>query len=400
MDFRLERSPYNDLLAALGNPQDQLPPTIHIAGTNGKGSTLSFIRSIYESAGYKVHTYTSPHLVRFNERITLGGQHISDDDLAYYLDMTAAANGDEAVTFFEFTTAMAFRAMADHPADLCLLETGLGGRLDCTNIIKHPVATVITQIGEDHTDFLGNSLDKIAWEKAGIMKVGAPCIISRQPSFDIVQNVFNDKAAETGCPLWAEGRDWSVTDLSIGKLGLQGDHQRDNAATAVMTTQILRDRFPVSDGDIENGLANAQWPARMEQITQGQTASLLPDQWELWFDCGHNPSGALVIAGQINRWKQAVPDRPVYLVLGLGDDKDAVGFMSSLWDKIDGLTCIDLPNARKPRTAKDLAAILPDGPHQAVSTIHQAVGHIISKNKLPAIILVTGSLYLYDQIIS
>ena len=189
MDFRLDEGPYRDLLDKLGNPQNHLPPAIHFAGTNGKGSTLAFMKSIFEEAGLSVHTYTSPHLLKFNERITLNGAHISNDKLLQYLDLIESANEDAPVTFFEYTTALAFKAMTDHPADICLIETGLGGRLDCSNVIERPLATAITSIGYDHMDWLGTRIADIAYEKAGIMKSGCPCFIAPQ-IYDADKNYY------------------------------------------------------------------------------------------------------------------------------------------------------------------------------------------------------------------
>lgn len=398
MDFRLERSPYNDLLAALGDPQDRLPPVIHLAGTNGKGSTLSFLRSVYETAGYRVHTYTSPHLLTFNERIALNGRQISDERLLYYLETVEAANAGRPVTFFEYTTALAFCAFADHEADICLLETGLGGRLDCTNIIRDPAATILTQIGSDHTDFLGHKIEDIAGEKGGIMKPGAPCIVARQPFYAQIADILIKKATETGCPLLMEGRDWFAAQADIPALRLTGGHQRDNAATAMQAVAVLQGRFPVNAGDIRSGLADTRWPARMENVTQGRIAESLPPAWSLWFDCGHNESGALTIAAQLAQWKKGDPNRPVHLILGLAGDKDAAAFMAPLWEHVDSLTYVDLMNARKPRSGEALRQALGRADIAVSPSVSDAVDTLKKAKPQPALLLVAGSLYLYSSI--
>jgi dihydrofolate synthase/folylpolyglutamate synthase len=391
-DFRLERSPYNDLLEKLGNPHLNLPPTIHIAGTNGKGSTLAFLKSIYEQAGYTVHAYTSPHLLTFNERIYLAGEDISDETLLHYLKMVDAANQNNGVTFFEYTTALAFKAMADASADICLLETGLGGRLDCTNIIQKPVATVITAIGYDHMDFLGVTITDIAREKAGIIKPNAPCIIAPQPYHEVL-SVFDTKAEDVGAIiLHAERQD------NLPPLGLVGEHQKDNASTALKTIDSLQKQFPVSKQGVETGLQNAKWRARMEKITKGAIYDLLPQGSELWFDCGHNADGAKAISEQLKLWKRAKPDRPIHLILGLGSDKDPNAFLKSITPYIDSLTCVDLMNARNPQKAEDLAkkiTVLND-----MQTKKSLLESIDYSNNTESITLVAGSLYLYREMVT
>lgn len=392
-DFRLINSPYNDLLTALGDPHLSLPPVIHLAGTNGKGSTLAFLKTILETAGYSVHTYTSPHLLTFNERITLNGTPISDDLLLHYLDMTEQANSANAVTFFEYTTAMAFKAMADHPADICLIETGLGGRLDCTNIIPNPIATVITSIGYDHMEFLGLTLKEIAKEKAGIMKEYVPCIIAPQMHAE-THGVFRQHALEMHSPLHITPR-----NPDLPPLGLRGDHQKDNASTAVETLQIISDTHPVKPEDIKTGLANTKWPARMEKIERGEVFESLPEGCELWFDCGHNAEGALSIGQQLQSWKKDNPNRPIHLILGLGADKDPQAFIKPLVSYIDSLTCVDLMQARCPQTGDALCARIQD--HCAdVKTCSNPSQAVKNHHIKDSIILVTGSLYLYQETVT
>lgn len=377
MDFRLDKGPYRDLLARLGNPHQNTPPIIHIAGTNGKGSTLAFLKSIFTHAGYSVHAYSSPHLLTFNERIILSNAPITDDHLIQLLDHIHDVNNDAPLTFFEYTTAMAFYAFATSPADICLLETGLGGRLDCTNVINSPIATAITAIGYDHMDWLGADIKTIAAEKAGIMKPGVPCFIAPQPHD--VMDVFETHAAAIKCPLHPVAR-----HPDLPPLGLMGDHQKDNASLA---TTIASTFYPKINLDV--GLKNAIWPARMEKIS---------DTPEIWFDCGHNTDGAQAIATQLRHWTSETPNRPIHLILGLAADKDPNDFLAPLWPYLDRVTCVDLPNARNPQTAYDLAAQIKNAPCPV--DIHAHVKDAVqgqTTQTTNARTLVTGSLYLYGQ---
>ncbi len=370
MDFRLDKGPYRDLLTAIGNPHLHLPPAIHVAGTNGKGSTIVFLKSLCEAAGMSVHAYTSPHLLKFNERITLNGAHISDAVLNHYLDMIETTNAGAPLTFFEYTTALAFKAFADHPADICLLETGLGGRLDCTNVIEKPMATVITSIGHDHMDWLGHDITDIAREKAGIMKAGSPCFIAPQ-DYDVM-HVFEKKAKDVGCDLHAVKRLDDLTDL-----GLAGEHQKDNASVALKTLETL--------GHVINraALAVAKWPARMEKIS---------DSPEIWFDCGHNQEGAEAIAKQLKQWRTKDPDRHIHLVLALARDKDPNDFLAPLWPYIDHVTCVDLLNARNPQSAEELRIRINAQKPVKIGTIDDVFSDAND------ITMITGSLYLYEHV--
>ena len=379
--FRLDKGPYVDLLAALDNPHLHLPPVIHIAGTNGKGSTLAFLKSLYEAAGLSVHAYTSPHLLSFNERITLNGQPINDTRLDAYLTIVETANAGNAVTFFEYTTAMAFKVMADTPSDIVLLETGLGGRLDCTNVVPNPVATVITAIGYDHMDWLGGNIETIAWEKAGIMKPGVPCVIAPQ-AHEKVYPVFEKHAAEVGCDVHFVKR-WE----DLPPLGLLGDHQKDNASTALDTFDITVKQF---NGDIAQALQNTYWPARMEKVS---------DDPEIWFDCGHNADGAKVIAAQLKQWKAEQPDRPIHIIVGLAGDKNAVDFITPLKPYCDTVTCVDLPNARNPSTGEAIVVTLAglNIPNlSAARDIKSALRNAPFKDN--HLTLICGSLYLYGEV--
>ena len=389
IDFRLERSPYAELLERLGNPHCHLPPVIHIAGTNGKGSTLAFIRSIYQEAGHKVQSYTSPHLFEFNERISLDDNHVSDETLLRYLNIVEEACDGLAVTFFEYTTALAFKIFADHRADICLLETGLGGRLDCTNIIPTAAATVITNIGFDHMEYLGNTIQDIAGEKAGIMKRNVPCIISPQ-EYPAVYEIFEDTARELPCPLYKVGK----TD-DVPPLGLTGKHQTSNAATALAVINELQNAFPVPQTAIEDGLRTCRWPARMERIESGPVHVLLKNDAELWFDCGHNTQGAKAIAKQLEIWKDEDRARKIHIILALPADKDAQDYVAALNPCFDTLTCIDLPNARHPQSGSALAERI-RGTHSLYTApdITTAVNQLNYQTNDK--ILICGSLYLYQ----
>jgi dihydrofolate synthase/folylpolyglutamate synthase len=374
MDFRLDKGPYRDLLTNLRNPQNNMPSTIHVAGTNGKGSTIAFLGSLLEAAGLTVHIYASPHLIKFNERIILGGQQITDDQLIHYMDVIDDANNGNPLTFFEYTTTLAFKAFADTPADICLLETGLGGRLDCTNVIENPIATIITPIGYDHMDWLGADINAIAGEKAGIMKAGAPCFIAPQPHD--VMDVFKVKSKETDCDLHFVDR---MDDLPA--LGLVGDHQKDNASVALSVLSSLG----LTQGSQNTALQNTKWPARMEKMN---------DNPEIWFDCGHNVDGAKTIATQLDKWKTDNPTRPIHLVLGLANDKDPNEFLSLLVPYINSITCVDLMNARNPQSAKDLASKITVFDDVKIKKDIQCAIH----NDQNAINLITGSLYLYQNL--
>ena len=395
IDLRLGQSPYNTLLQKLGNPQNKLPPVIHVAGTNGKGSTIAFLQAMLEAAGYKVHTYTSPHLIVFNERIRLAGKLIDDATLIRLYDHVDAINAGAPITFFEYTTAIAFLAMAETPADIVLLETGMGGRLDCTNVIDKPALTIITKISFDHTEFLGNTLPAIATEKAGIMKSGVPCIIGAQMDADAVLPVFKNAAKNLRAPLLIAGQDYANSlPLGYPTPNLVGAHQIENAATALAALDNLTG-FSVPDSARKHGLTHTQWPARLQRITSGPVAALIPTGWELWFDAAHNDSGAQALANQLKIWKG---DGPVHLIVGLAADKDASAFFSPLKGLYDTLTLIDLPQARKPQTAAELKQKLGATDAQCAVSLKDAIEKVAQKSMSPARICVAGSLYLYQDV--
>ena len=334
IDLSLDRM--RTLCAVLGNPQDRLPPVVHVAGTNGKGSTIAFLRAMAEAAGLRVHVYTSPHLVRFNERIRLAGQLIEDDRLSAILDRIEAVKGVEA-TVFESTTAAAFVAMAEVPADLAIIEVGLGGMLDATNVIERPLLSLITPVDQDHAEFLGTNIAGIAGEKAGILKAGARGVIARQS--EEAMAVIEASAARVTSPLtvmgvdfdaWAEHGGMVFQDqeqfFDLPAPGLFGAHQVDNAGLAIAAALELG--LPIEA--IAEGVGAARWPARMQRLTAGPygEAARVADA-ELWLDGGHNPHAARALADTLAR-RQAKAPRPLALIVGMLANKDAAGFFEAL----------------------------------------------------------------------
>ena len=333
IDLSLDRM--RALCAALGNPQDRLPPVVHVAGTNGKGSTVSILRAIAEAAGLKVHVYTSPHLVRFNERIRLAGELISDERLNAILDQIEAVPVE--ATVFENTTAAAFVAMAEVPADLAIIEVGLGGSLDATNVIERPLLSLITPIDLDHAEFLGTQIEKIAGEKAGIIKAGARALIGRQS--EAVMAVIEARAVEVRSPLTVLGTDfdaWSERGglcfqdeerfLDLPAPALSGSHQFDNAGLAIAAALEL----DLSEEAITEGLKTVRWPARMQRLTAGPYGEKAKaHDAELWLDGGHNPHAARALARNLSD-RQARAPRPMALICGMLGNKDSGGFFEAL----------------------------------------------------------------------
>ena len=326
------------LLEALGRPQDRLPPVIHVAGTNGKGSTTAYLRAIAEAAGLKVHVLTSPHLVRFVERIRVAGTLITEAELEALITRVEAANAGEPISFFEITTVIAILAFAETPADLCVIEVGLGGRFDATNIFDAPAVTVITPVDYDHLELLGPELSKIAWEKAGIMKPGRPCVVAHQPeeAFEVIEA----EAESVGAPMIAMGRDadaWeehgrlrvSLGDrlLDLPAPGLFGPYQFDNAGVSVAAMAQLNDPR-IDEAAMAAGVAQVVWPARFQRLTAGPVAALARDKGvDVWLDGGHNPHAGRALA-QAARRLMARDGRPLTLVVGMFARKDAAGFFA------------------------------------------------------------------------
>ncbi|RAK61733.1 bifunctional folylpolyglutamate synthase/dihydrofolate synthase [Phenylobacterium hankyongense] len=323
------------LLAALGHPERRLPPVIHVAGTNGKGSTVAYLRAIGEAAGLKVHAITSPHLVRFAERIRIAGQLITDQRLSELIDRVEAANEGQPISFFEITTVLALQAFAETPADLCIVEVGLGGRFDATNIFDAPALSVITPVDYDHLEMLGPELGKIAWEKAGIIKRGRPAVVARQPeeALEAIEREADDRMA----PLFLMGRDFDAWEergrlmvqmqdrlLDLPPPSLFGGYQFDNAGLAVAAALTLDPQL--SEEAVGQGVSGAVWPARFQRLTKGPLAELARARGsDLWLDGGHNPHAGRALAEAASRLVDRDP-RPLVLVTGMFARKDAVGF--------------------------------------------------------------------------
>ncbi len=397
------------LCAALGDPQRRLPPVIHVAGTNGKGSTVAMLRAIAEAAGLKVHVFTSPHLVRFAERIRLAGTLITDAHLAAVLERIEAVNAGQPITFFEITTAAAFQAFSEVEADLCLLEVGLGGSLDATNVLERPAVSVIAPVDHDHREFLGDTIAGIAGEKAGIIKRGAPVVIGRQgpEAFEVIEA----RAQALGAPLLALGTDFDAW-LERGRLCIQlderlldlpapalaGAHQVDNAALAAVAALQLREAR-IDDAAIGRGIASAVWPARMQRLTAGPLAAMAKARGaDLWLDGGHNPHAARALARTIGDLA-ARDGRPVALVCGLLANKDADGFFSAFAGLAPAVHTVgfDAPAAADPA---DLARIA--RAHGLRASVHTDVtaglAAALAGQTVPHVVI-AGSLYLAGEVL-
>ncbi len=318
IDLKLDR--LQRLLGALGHPERHLPPVIHVAGTNGKGSVCAFARAGAEAAGLRAHVFTSPHLVRFNERIRLAGQLVTDDQLAEALDAIEAVNGPAQITVFEAITAAAFWLFARVPADIAIIEVGLGGRLDATNVVT-PAACAITSISLDHQDFLGPTLEAIAGEKAGIIKPGIPVVTGFHPPEVLAR--ITAVAAENSAPLLRRGHEWTIEPTASGVVfdgialpppALAGLHQVENAGIALAALRAAG--FAIPPEAMAKGLQSAEWPARLQRLT-GALAKRLPAGSELWLDGAHNPGGAEILAAQLTAW-----EGPTTLILGMKQSKD------------------------------------------------------------------------------
>lgn len=400
IDLSLDRM--QRLLSDLGNPQNDLAPVIHIAGTNGKGSTTAFLDACLTAAGLRVSAYTSPHLVRFAERYRIAGEIISDSALRALLEEIEDRNAGKPITEYEITTAAAFLAMARAPADIVLLETGLGGRFDATNVVATPAASVITPIGYDHMVFLGDTLAEIAGEKAAIQKPGVPSIVARQAPD--AATVISSYAADIGAPLYRAGQEWQLTTTADGggrytrgetawtlpKPGLPGRHQLDNAALAAACLEVCG--FPaVTDKAIQAGIARARWPGRMQRLISGPLLALLPDGSELWLDVAHNPMAAAALADAFND-PHTHAKRPLHIVFTMLDDKDAPGFLAPFAAFATGATAIHLDD--EPR-AMPIDALV--GAAERAGLTARAAGSVadalsqIAHDPMPARVLVTGS---------
>ena len=406
---RIER-----LLAGLGHPERKLPPVIHVAGTNGKGSLIAFVRAIAEALGKRVHVYTSPHLVNFHERVVLAGPHgaapITEDRLVECLARAEAANAGELITLFEITTAAAFLAFAETPADLLLLETGLGGRLDATNVVEKPIATSITPISIDHVSFLGHTLTAIAGEKAGILKPGVPCIVGRQGAEAL--KVIEARAEEIGVPPHVFGRDFDVYEqhrrlifqtasrlLDLPLPRLNGRHQIDNAGAAIATASVaFGDALTIEA--LEQGLTHAEWPARLERLGDGALYQYVGEGTEIWLDGGHNAAGGQAIAHALAEFEERVP-RAVHLIWGMMETKDAHAFIAPFKGLVERVYTVPIPEEANAFSAEALAEIAASEGFDGTPTSGVALALMQSRAALgrPGRVLICGSLYLAGHVL-
>lgn len=400
IDLTLDR--VERLCAALGHPERALPPVIHVAGTNGKGSTQAMIRAGLEAAGGRVHAYTSPHLVRFHERIRLAGALIGEPELARLLDECDAANGGREITFFEITTCAAFLGFARVPADWTLLEVGLGGRLDATNVVAAPRLTVITPVSMDHEAYLGTTIGAIAGEKAGILKPGVPCIVGPQAAEGLA--VIEARAAAVGAPLAVSGRDWLAWEergrlvfqdgrglVDLPRPNLPGPHQIQNAGAAIAALRALGE----GEAALTAAVTRAEWPARMQRLRRGPLVAAAPAA-ELWLDGGHNPAAGEALAATL----AAMPARPTHLVCGMLNTKDVGGFLRPLAAQVAGLVAVPIPEAAATLPAAATAAAAEQaGIAASEASDAEAAVRAIAAAAPAARIVICGSLYLAGAVL-
>lgn len=390
------------LLAALGHPEQSLPPVIHIAGTNGKGSTQAMLRAGIEGAGKTAHAYTSPHLARFHERIRVAGDLISEADLTAVLDDCDAANAGIPITYFEITTCAALLAFARTPADFTLLEVGLGGRLDATNVIEKPALTVIAPVSLDHQGYLGDTLTLIAREKAGIIKPGVPCIVGRQEDEGL--EVIEAQAARLNAPLHVHGQHWHVWEergrlvfqdetglLDLPLPALRGAHQIDNAGMAIAGLRVLG----FDEDACAAAMTDVRWPARMQRLQTGPLVDAA-GRAELWLDGGHNPAAGQALARLLGE----MTDKPLHLICGMLNTKDVSGYMAPLADLTTSLTAVSIPGEAATLSAEDTFAAARGAGMQATTAASVAEAVAAIANRDPgARILICGSLYLAGRVL-
>jgi dihydrofolate synthase / folylpolyglutamate synthase len=414
IDLDLKRM--HRLLERLDHPERRLPPVIHVAGTNGKGSTVAYLRAIMEAASLRVHVYISPPLVRINECYRLGrvggGALVDDDELRSAFEHCERANAEEPITIFEIQTAVAFHLFARHPADAVLLEVGLGGRLDATNVIDAPLASVIAPVGMDHTEFLGDTLLAIAREKAGIIKRDVPVICAEQ-ALEVIA-VIEQCAKRLHAPLHAAGQEWHVS-VERGRLVYQDDrglmdlaapklfgrHQFDNAGLAIATLRAL-DAFKIEPSAFEAGVVNAEWPARMQRLTSGPLVDQGPRASEVWLDGGHNAEGGRVVAAALGDLEERV-SRPLVVIVGMMANKDAGAFLANFAGLTRHIIAVQIPgrdNAMPPDRLADAARALGMRVESAASVETALRSLARLAYEVPPRILITGSLYLAGHVLS
>lgn len=399
-------------LERLGRPQDRLPPVFHVAGTNGKGSTCQFIRSILEASGKTVHVFTSPHLVRFNERIVLAGEEIDDDYLVEVLTRCDRGVGPKSLTFFEATTCAAFLAFAERPADFLVLEVGLGGRLDATNVVERPLASIVAPVALDHQQFLGEDLAGIALEKAGIFKRGVPAAVGAQSPTAMA--ALEARAMEVGAPLFAYGTSWSVF-LEHGRLVYQDDdglndldpprllgaHQVLNAGLAIAAVKAAG--LGIDDVALSAGLQNAQWPARMQRLKSGPIVDYvranMSGEPDIWLDGGHNPHAGRAVAATLADIEEKAP-RPLVLITGMQATKDAEGFYAAFAGIAASAFTVQADHEGA-APASDIAAAAERGgvPAYPCASIEEALERAVGNGRTPTRILICGSLYLAGEVL-
>jgi len=409
------------LLSALGNPQLKLPPVIHVAGTNGKGSVCAFSRAMLEAQGLKVHVHTSPHLVRFHERIRIGGKLISEEALVSLLEEVEQVNAGRAITFFEITAAAMFLAFSRHPADATVLEVGLGGTYDATNVVPNPVMTVIQPVGLDHREFLGDDLAGIAREKAGIIKTGVPLVVG--PQSEITRQVILNQADRMGVPVFAFGQDFAsrqehgrmVYEDEVGLLDLPlprltGRHQIENAGVAIAALRhAARNGKPLGWGQeaaVERGLSTVEWPGRLQRLHKGPLVEAAPKGAEVWLDGGHNPHGAEAVSRAMADMEEH-GERPLYLICGMLANKDALGYLRAFDGLARHVVTVAIPGeasslgagalydiARRAGIDSAPAEDLDDAMLQVMAWTR------LDAQDMPPRILICGSLYLAGKVLA
>ena len=398
IDLGLDR--VQRLLGQLGDPQDHLPPVVHVAGTNGKGSTCAFLRAIGEAAGLRVHVTISPHLVHLRERFRIAGELVSDAALSAVLEEVEAVNAGAPITVFEALIAAGYLLFARTPADICIIEVGLGGRYDATNVIAAPAACAITAISLDHQDFLGSDLKRIAWEKAGIMKAGHPAVTGHQTPE--VAAVLRNCAVAVSAPFLERGEDWEITrqqsglrftdaagTLDLPLPSLLGEHQIDNAGIAIAALRVSGLGLPQA---AYNGIAGAAWPARLQRL-HGPLTTRLPEECELWLDGGHNAGAGLILAEQLRAWG----DQPVHLIVGMKQSKDAAAFLHPLLPLAATMWAVSEPGQHLALPVDAIIAAS-GGAAQPGPTIAGALARIIAGGNTGRI-LICGSLYLAGEVL-
>jgi len=399
------------LLEKLDRPQDHLPPTIHVAGTNGKGSTIAFMRAVLEADNKRVHVYSSPHLVRFHERIRLAGRLVDDDVLTRALEACERANAGAPITFFEITTAAALKLFSEHPADVLLLEVGLGGRLDTTNVVDRPLACVIAPISIDHVEFLGPTLAGIAFEKAGILKRGAVAVVAEQPPEALA--VIEQRATDLGSQLLIGAQDFAAREehgrllfqdntgaLDLPMPRLAGAHQIGNAGVAIAT---LRACFPnIGEDAYARGMTSVEWPARLQRLGRGPPVDLAPAGADLWLDGGHNEAGGKALAAAMAEMGRRSP-RPLAMIVGMLTTKDSAAFLRPFKDIAREIVAVPVGGDHAGRAPAELAAIASSVglPATEAPDAAAALAALAAKNwPSPPRILITGSLYLAGAVLA